>query len=295
MQVTDIPQVSHLERRCYALPWNASAYATEIGNSIAYYTVAKDSDGLVVGFAGMWVIMDEIHITTLAVDPDVRGKSVGERLLLDMLEAGMERGAHRATLEVRKHNLAAHNLYLKYGFEDVAIRKKYYSDNGGKRGHYVGRRPLQRRLPRKAKDLQRAAVSAKASQVVLPWQVNDSNSGHRNVLRRNSGRGYRSWPGVGFQRSRLADRLPRENRRRSSKWQRGHHIEQMNAVLAEALGSAGIGFRIGSSKMRISATEQSPSSGRNSTQKAKWSLEPKVREKASPCRILIFGTQKTCR
>jgi len=130
MQVADIPHVSHLERRCYALPWNASAYATEIGNSIAYYTVAKDSAGIVVGFAGMWVIMDEIHITTLAVDPDVRGKSVGERLLLDMLEAGMERGAHRATLEVREHNLAAHNLYLKYGFEDVAIRKKYYSDNG---------------------------------------------------------------------------------------------------------------------------------------------------------------------
>jgi len=130
MEIADIPHVSYLERRCYALPWNASAYATEIGNSIAYYTVAKDSDGIVVGFAGMWVIMDEIHITTIAVDPDVRGKSVGERLLLDMLEAGMERGAHRATLEVREHNLAAHNLYLKYGFEDVAIRKKYYSDNG---------------------------------------------------------------------------------------------------------------------------------------------------------------------
>jgi ribosomal-protein-alanine N-acetyltransferase len=130
MQMADIPHVSYLERRCYALPWNSSAYATEIGNSIAYYTVAKDRDGIVVGFAGMWVVMDEIHITTLAVDPDVRGKSVGERLLLDMLEAGMERGAHRATLEVREHNLAAHNLYLKYGFEDVAIRKKYYSDNG---------------------------------------------------------------------------------------------------------------------------------------------------------------------
>lgn len=130
MQVEDIEVVSKIERRCYALPWNSTAYVTEIGNSIAYYTVAKDSDGLVVGFAGMWVIMDEIHLTTLAVDPEARGNSIGERLLLDMLEYGMAHGAHRATLEVREHNTAAHNLYLKYGFEDVAIRKKYYSDNG---------------------------------------------------------------------------------------------------------------------------------------------------------------------
>lgn len=129
MRLEDIEHVSRLERRCYTLPWSSSAYATEVGNSNAYYTVAKDENGVVVGYAGMWVIMDEIHITTIAVDPSQRGRKIGERLLLDILEEGMARGAERATLEVRERNTAAHNLYLKYGFEDVAIRKNYYSDN----------------------------------------------------------------------------------------------------------------------------------------------------------------------
>jgi ribosomal-protein-alanine N-acetyltransferase len=130
MRLEDIEQISHLERRCYTLPWSAGAYVTEVGNPTAYYTTAKDGEGTVLGYAGMWVIMDEIHVTTIAVDPRRRGLKIGERLLLDMLEEGLSRGAERATLEVRERNTVAHNLYLKYGFEDVAVRKNYYSDNG---------------------------------------------------------------------------------------------------------------------------------------------------------------------
>ena len=130
MRLEDIEHVSRLERRCYALPWSSSAYATEVGNPSAYYTVATEPDNTIVGYAGMWVIMDELHITTIAVDPVQRGRKIGERLLLDLIEEGMARGAERATLEVRERNTVAHNLYLKYGFEDVAIRKNYYSDNG---------------------------------------------------------------------------------------------------------------------------------------------------------------------
>lgn len=129
MRLDDIEHVSRLERRCYALPWSSNAYATEVGNSNAYYTVAVDETDTIVGYAGMWVIMDELHITTIAVDPAQRGRKIGERLLLDLMEVGMNRGAERATLEVREHNAAAHGLYRKYGFEDVAQRKKYYSDN----------------------------------------------------------------------------------------------------------------------------------------------------------------------
>jgi ribosomal-protein-alanine N-acetyltransferase len=130
MRVEDVQHVSRLERRCYAIPWNSSAYITEIGNPSAYYTVARTDDGSIVGYAGMWVIMGEAHVTTIAVDPDARGRKVGERLLLNLLEYGMTHRAHRATLEVREHNVAAHRLYLKYGFVDVAMRKRYYSDNG---------------------------------------------------------------------------------------------------------------------------------------------------------------------
>ena len=74
--------------------------------------------------------MDELHITTIAVEPAQRGRKIGERLLLDLIEEGLSRGGNRATLEVRERNTVAHNLYLKYAFEDVAVRKNYYSDNG---------------------------------------------------------------------------------------------------------------------------------------------------------------------
>ena len=130
MRIEDIEYVSRLERRCYTLPWSSSAYVTEVGNSNAYYTVAILADGTIAGYAGMWVIMDELHMTTIAVDPSVRGLKIGERLLIDVIREGIKRGAERATLEVRERNTVAHNLYLKYGFEDVAVRKNYYSDNG---------------------------------------------------------------------------------------------------------------------------------------------------------------------
>ncbi len=130
MRLDDIEYVSRLERRCYTLPWSSSAYVTEVGNSNAYYTVATLADGTIVGYCGMWVIMDELHMTTIAVDPSVRGLKIGERLLLDLIQEGIRRGAERATLEVRERNTVAHNLYAKYGFEDVAVRKNYYSDNG---------------------------------------------------------------------------------------------------------------------------------------------------------------------
>lgn len=130
MRIDDVEHVSRMERRCYRLPWSSSAYVTELGNPKAYYAVAKTLDGRVVGYAGIWVIMDETHFTTIAVDPEFRGMRIGERLLIHMLEYGMRHGADRATLEVREHNQAAHNLYLKYGFTDVAQRRRYYSDNG---------------------------------------------------------------------------------------------------------------------------------------------------------------------
>jgi ribosomal-protein-alanine N-acetyltransferase len=130
MKLEDVEAVARIERRCYVLPWSPNAYVTEIGNSNAYYTVAKTMEEGVVGYAGMWIIMDEAHLTTIAVDPDVRGRKVGELLLLDLLDYGADHGSERSTLEVREHNKAAHHLYLKYGFEDVAVRKNYYSDNG---------------------------------------------------------------------------------------------------------------------------------------------------------------------
>src|SRR5579884_3755981 len=78
MRLSDIEAVSRLERRSYTLPWSSSAYVTEINNPNAHYLVAKTEDEALAGYGGIWVIMDEMHITTLAVDPDVRGQKVGE-------------------------------------------------------------------------------------------------------------------------------------------------------------------------------------------------------------------------
>lgn len=124
----DVDAVSSIERRSYAVPWHENAYHTELSNRSAAYFVAR-LDGKVVGYAGMWVIMDEAHITTVAVDLPYRGRKIGERLLQALMEEATYRGADRATLEVRENNIVAQNLYRKYGFRDAAIRKSYYTDN----------------------------------------------------------------------------------------------------------------------------------------------------------------------
>ena len=85
---------------------------------------------VVVGFAGLWVMVDEAHVTTFAVDPHWRRRGVGERLLLGLLDIAAARRAREATLEVRLSNMPARRLYEKYGFRPVGIRPRYYSDNG---------------------------------------------------------------------------------------------------------------------------------------------------------------------
>lgn len=129
MTVDDIPRVLEIERQSFRTPWPSDAYFHELKeNRLAAYIVAKVDDRL-VGYAGMWVILDEAHITTIAVEPALRGQKVGERLLVGLIDAALERGARWMTLEVRKSNLTAQNLYRKYGFREIGTRKGYYSDN----------------------------------------------------------------------------------------------------------------------------------------------------------------------
>jgi len=84
----------------------------------------------IVGYAGIWVMTDEAHVTTIASHPSVRGKGVGELLLLALIHRGIEVGARWMTLEVRASNAVAQNLYRKYTFKEMGVRRKYYSDNG---------------------------------------------------------------------------------------------------------------------------------------------------------------------
>jgi ribosomal-protein-alanine N-acetyltransferase len=84
----------------------------------------------IVGYAGIWVMTDEAHVTTIASHPDVRGQGVGELLLVALIHRGIEVGARWTTLEVRASNTVAQSLYRKYTFKEMGVRRRYYSDNG---------------------------------------------------------------------------------------------------------------------------------------------------------------------
>jgi len=129
MRRADLDAVLRIDRRCYPMPWLSGAYLTELSNRSACYLVARLGME-VVGYGGQWVIMDEAHITTLAVEPSQQRRKIGERLLLALMEEAILQGASHTTLEVREGNRIAQSLYRKYGFREAAIRKNYYTDNG---------------------------------------------------------------------------------------------------------------------------------------------------------------------
>jgi ribosomal-protein-alanine N-acetyltransferase len=129
MRLDDLTAVQAIEQASFTTPWPPHAYRSEIeSNRLATYVVAR-VDGAVVAYAGMWLMVDEAHVTTFAVHPGWRRRRIGERLLLALLDLAAERRAREATLEVRLSNLAARRLYEKYGFRPVGVRPRYYSDD----------------------------------------------------------------------------------------------------------------------------------------------------------------------
>lgn len=129
MRLDDLEAVHAIERASFATPWPPHAYRTELEtNRLASYVVVRAADA-VVGFGGIWLMVDEAHVTTFAVHPAWRRQRIGERLILALLDIALERRATEATLEVRLSNLAARRLYEKYGFRPVGLRPRYYSDD----------------------------------------------------------------------------------------------------------------------------------------------------------------------
>ena len=130
MRLEDLETVHQIELASFSAPWPANAYRSEIEtNRLASYLVARAGDRI-VAYGGMWLMVDEAHITTFAVHPAWRRRRIGERLLLAFLDLAVARHAREATLEVRLSNLAARRLYEKYGFRPVGLRPRYYSDDG---------------------------------------------------------------------------------------------------------------------------------------------------------------------
>ena len=129
MRLGDLPAVQAIEQASFTTPWPPHAYRSEIeSNRMATYLVVRAGETL-VGYAGMWVMVDEAHITTFAIHPAWRRRRIGERLLLALLDLARDRRAREATLEVRLSNLPARRLYEKYGFRPVGLRPNYYSDD----------------------------------------------------------------------------------------------------------------------------------------------------------------------
>ncbi len=165
MQPGDIPQVLDIERQSFPSMWPRTVYQRELKNKMARYVVAYEpangrpadqqpappassrgigsllrrffsglrspeptGDGI-VGMAGLWCMVDSGHIVTIAVRPEGRRQGIGELLLTAILEASLEEGQQGVTLEYRVSNHAARALYEKYGFGQVGVRARYYSDN----------------------------------------------------------------------------------------------------------------------------------------------------------------------
>jgi ribosomal-protein-alanine N-acetyltransferase len=130
MRVDDLPAVQVIEKSSFTTPWPSHAYRQELEtNRLAQYVVALIG-AEIVGYGGIWLMVDEAHVTTFAVHSRYRRRRIGERLLIALLDLALARQAREATLEVRLSNLPARRLYEKYGFRPVGIRPRYYSDNG---------------------------------------------------------------------------------------------------------------------------------------------------------------------
>ena len=129
MNVDDIDQVMVVEHKSFTIPWSRESFYNEIiTNQFAVYLVLED-EGRVIGYCGVWIVVDEAHITNIALLPEYRGRKLGEALLRKIIEVAIERGAKTMTLEVRMSNMIAQSLYRKLGFQGGAIRKRYYTDN----------------------------------------------------------------------------------------------------------------------------------------------------------------------
>lgn len=129
MRLEDVAAVHEIERLSFRTPWPAYAFEHELrGNRLARYVVARAGDR-VVGFAGIWLMVDDAHVTTFGVHPDWRRQAIGRQLLLNVAELSIAIGARRMTLEVRASNEAAQGLYHAFGFEIAGRRPRYYTDD----------------------------------------------------------------------------------------------------------------------------------------------------------------------
>jgi ribosomal-protein-alanine N-acetyltransferase len=128
----DVPAVMEIDRLSLPTPWSERSFHYELTENPASCLLLAEREGEVpqiVGLIGFWMLIDEAHISTIAVHPDCRRQGIGGMLLLEAIRQAIARGAELASLEVRQSNQDAVSLYQKHGFEFVGRRVGYYRDN----------------------------------------------------------------------------------------------------------------------------------------------------------------------
>ena len=129
MRQKDIEQVLEVEHASFTLPWSREAFSNELRNNKFAVYLVLEHNGRVIGYCGVWIVIDEAHVTNVALLPEYRGKKLGEAMMRKLISLAREMGAKSMTLEVRVTNHIAQSLYRKMGFQNGGIRKNYYSDN----------------------------------------------------------------------------------------------------------------------------------------------------------------------
>ncbi|MBQ7886955.1 MAG: ribosomal protein S18-alanine N-acetyltransferase [Clostridia bacterium] len=126
----DVSQIHEIEKRCFAMPWSEESILHDVReNVVARWLVLDGGEGDVLAYAGMWFVLDEAHVCNVAVHPDYRRKGYGRRIFEALEKLAQENAMSMMTLEVRRSNTPAQNLYHACGFLDVGYRKRYYEDN----------------------------------------------------------------------------------------------------------------------------------------------------------------------
>jgi len=129
MRKRHLDQVYNIEENSFSIPWSRGEFENELRNPITIYIVAMDGDE-VIGYAGLWHVVNEGHIVNVAVKPERRRQGVGALLIGKLVEIAVEKEMIGLTLEVRMSNAAGQRLYHKFGFKPEGIRRRYYEDTG---------------------------------------------------------------------------------------------------------------------------------------------------------------------
>jgi [ribosomal protein S18]-alanine N-acetyltransferase len=130
MTVEDVPAVAQLDHLSFSLPWTERSFHFEVTSNPASRCWVAEHAGLIVGVVVAWLLVDEVHIATIATHPDYRRQGIAQALLVHVLKSGAAEGALSSFLEVRASNFVAQAMYRKFGYEETGRRPRYYKDNG---------------------------------------------------------------------------------------------------------------------------------------------------------------------